>query len=186
MDEASLIGHAAHGDAAAWEPLVLAHQDAVFRLAYLITGDPDEAQDIAQEAFIRAWRSLDRFDRSRPLRPWLFRITSNLANTSRRSLGRYIAALTRSSQAEMSPPSVEQKSALNIQSQQLWQAVRSLSPAEQQLIYLRYFIGLSVEETAETLQTAQGTIKSRTHRALERLRTVIRREFSMLEDEKDA
>ena len=58
LDEASLISRAVQGDMAAWEPVVLAHQEAVFRLAYLILGDPDDAQDVAQETFVRAWRNL--------------------------------------------------------------------------------------------------------------------------------
>ena len=48
MDEPTLVRHAANGDAAAWEPLVLAHQEAVFRLCYLLLGDPDDAEDVAQ------------------------------------------------------------------------------------------------------------------------------------------
>ena len=60
MDESTLIRHAANGDATAWEPLVLAHQEAVFRLSYLLLGDPDDAEDIAQETFLRAWKYLKR------------------------------------------------------------------------------------------------------------------------------
>ena len=85
MDEATLIRHAANGDAAAWEPLVLAHQEAVFRLSYLLLGDPDDAEDIAQETFLRAWNHLKRFDTTRPLRPWLLSIASNLARNRLRS-----------------------------------------------------------------------------------------------------
>ena len=62
MDESTLVRHAANGDAAAWEPLVLAHQEAVFRLSYLLLGDPDDADDVAQETFLRAWNYLKRFD----------------------------------------------------------------------------------------------------------------------------
>jgi RNA polymerase sigma-70 factor (ECF subfamily) len=90
VDEATLVRHAANGDAAAWEPLVLAHQEAVFRLAYLLRGDPDDAEDIAQETFQRAWSYLRRFDPARPLRPWLLSIASNLASNRRRSAGRYL------------------------------------------------------------------------------------------------
>ena len=64
--------------AAAWTTLVGQQQEAVFRLAYLLLGDADEAQDVAQEAFIRAFRALHRFDPARPLRPWLLSITANL------------------------------------------------------------------------------------------------------------
>lgn len=87
MDEPTLIRHAANGDAAAWEPLVLAHQQAVFRLSYLLLGDPDEAEDIAQETFLRAWKYLKRFDSARPLRPWLLSIASNLASNRILALG---------------------------------------------------------------------------------------------------
>ena len=74
------VRRAANGDAAAWEPLVRAHQEAVFRLCYLLLGDPDEAEDVAQETFLRAWKHLRRFDATRPLRPWLLSIASNLAS----------------------------------------------------------------------------------------------------------
>jgi RNA polymerase sigma-70 factor, ECF subfamily len=183
LDEANLISRAAEGQAAAWEPLVVAHQEAVFRLAYLILGDPDEAEDVAQETFVRAWGNLGRFDRSRALRPWLFRITANLAKNRLRSMGRYAAVLTRTLQSEPTRPGVEEKSTQHIEAEQLWGAVRRLQSLDQQIIYLRYFLDLSVAETAETLQMAEGTVKSRTHRALDRLQTVIRSEYPMLGDE---
>ncbi|MFN8428147.1 MAG: sigma factor [Anaerolineales bacterium] len=66
MDESTLIRRAANGDAPAWEPLMIAHQQAVFRFAYLLLGDTDDAEDIAQET-TRAWKHLKRFD-PRPLR----------------------------------------------------------------------------------------------------------------------
>lgn len=184
MDEASLISRAAAGEAAAWEPLVLAYQEAVFRLAYLIAGDPDEAEDVAQETFVRAWDRLDRFDRSRPLRPWLLRIAANLASNRRRSAGRRLAALVRAWQAEPAPSGVEDSSLERQQSEQLLLAVRRLEIADQQVIYLRYFLDLSVAETAEALQTAEGTVKSRSSRALERLRAVIGRDFPLLGEER--
>ena len=68
MEESSLISNAANGDAAAWESLMCTHQEAVFRFAYLLLGDPDDAEDTAQESFLRAWKNLKRFDASRPLR----------------------------------------------------------------------------------------------------------------------
>ena len=184
MDEATLISRAAAGETAAWEPLVLAHQEAVFRLAYLLLGDPDEAEDVAQETFLRGWNQLDRFDRSRPLRPWLLRIAANLASNRRRFAGRYLTALMRSAQAEPGTPGVEERSAERLEAEQLWQAVRRLDASDQQIIYLRYFLDLSVAETAETLETAEGTVKSRLHRALERLRNVIQRDFPMLGGER--
>ena len=180
MDEPTLIRHAANGDAAAWEPLVLAHQQAVFRLSYLLLGDPDDAEDIAQETFLRAWKYLKSFDATRPLRPWLLSIASNLASNRRRSAGRYFAALMRAFRDEPTSTTMEEKSSQQLQANDLWQAVQTMNLADQQIIYLRYFLDLSVAETAEVLQVAEGTVKSRMSRALEKLRNIIQQDFPVL------
>lgn len=174
MSESDLITRARRGDGAAWEILVRQHQEAAFRLAYLLLGNADDAEDVAQEAFIRAFQTLDRFDPSRPLRPWLLRITANLAHNRRRALGRYLAALSRSVQATPAPVTVPDVPGEHVQRQEeaqaLWRAVRRLNWADQEVIYLRYFLELSVAETAEALGVAPGTVKSRLSRALDRLR----------------
>lgn len=181
MSEAELIARARDGDGAAWETLTRQHQEAVFRLAYLILGDPADADDVAQEAFIRAFRALDRFDLSRALRPWLLSITANLARNRLRSFSRYLAALQRFARAD--PDSLAGRMDDDPgESRLLWQAVRRLGEADQEVVYLRYFSGLSEAETAETLGLPIGTVKSRTHRALERLRTVIDRDFPGLRE----
>ena len=186
MDESTLIRHAANGDATAWEPLVLAHQEAVFRLSYLLLGDPDDAEDIAQETFLRAWNHLKRFDTTRPLRPWLLSIASNLASNRRRSAGRYVAALTRAFRNEpISSPSIEEKSTRRMEASHLWKAVQTLGLPDQQIVYLRYFLDLSVAETAQALNIAQGTVKSRLSRALERLRRIIQDDFPVLAEPRE-
>ena len=182
LDEPTLIRHAANGDAAAWESLMQAHQESVFRLAYLLLGDPDEAEDAAQESFLRAWKYLKRFDATRPLRPWLLSITANLARNRRRSASRYLAALVRAFREEPASMRIEEKSMQNMEANELWHAVQSLSWAEQQIVYLRFFLDLSVSETAQVLQVAEGTVKSRLSRALEKLRTIIRQDFPVLAD----
>lgn len=186
MDEPTLIRRAANGDAAAWEPLVLAHQQAVFRLAYLLLGDADDAEDIAQETFLRAWNHLKRFDATRPLRPWLLSIASNLSRNRRRSAGRYLAALTRAFREQPKETPLDEASAQNTEANELWRAVQRLEMSDQQIIYLRYFLELSVIETAETLQVAEGTVKSRLSRALEKLRTVIHHDFPVLVEGREA
>ncbi|HKG55547.1 MAG TPA: RNA polymerase sigma factor [Anaerolineales bacterium] len=186
MDESTLIRHAANGDATAWEPLVLAHQEAVFRLSYLLLGDPDDAEDIAQETFLRAWNHLKRFDTTRPLRPWLLRIASNLASNRRRSAGRYLSALTRAFRNEpVSSASIEERSTRHMEASHLWKAVQTLSVPDQQIVYLRYFLDLSVAETAEVLKIAEGTVKSRLSRALDRLRGIIQQDFPVLAEPRD-
>lgn len=180
MDESTLIRHAANGDAAAWEPLVRAHQEAVFRLAYLLLGDPDDAEDITQETFVRAWNHISGFDQGRSLRPWLLSIAANLAKNRHRSVGRYVAALTRSFRSEPALPNVEERTVERMEANELWQAVKTMGRSDQQVVYLRFFLGLSVAETAEAMGIAEGTVKSRLSRALERLRGVIRKEFPVL------
>jgi RNA polymerase sigma-70 factor (ECF subfamily) len=183
-NEAPLIAQARQGNHAAWGELVSRYQEVVFRLAYLLTGDPDDAADVAQETFIRAYQAFDRFDPSRPLRPWLLRITANLARNQRRSLGRYVAALRRLLLAEPpQPTSIAEHSARHMESQALWQAVRQLHRADREVIYLRYFLELSEAEMSKALEVAPGTVKSRLHRALGRLRTIIAQEFPLLQKE---
>ncbi len=126
MDESTLIRHASNGDAAAWEALMHLHQDSVFRLAYLLLGDSDDAEDTAQESFLRAWKHFRRFDPTRPLRPWLLSITANLARNRRRSAGRYFAALTRAFREEPVPVRVEEKSLETLEANELWHAVQNL------------------------------------------------------------
>lgn len=186
-EEAQVVLRALEGDQPAWETLLAAHQQPVFRLAYLLVGDAAEAEDIAQETFIRAYFALDRFDVTRPMRPWLLKIASNLARNRARSLMRYLSALKRAFliETQAAPPSIDQLGDLNLESQKLWEVVRQLALPDQQVIYLRYFLDLSVEETAETLEIAPGTVKSRLHRSLERLRNAIRSHAPELEEMKD-
>lgn len=183
MDEASLIVRARAGEDAAWTELVRLHQDAVFRLAYLHLGDAAEAQDAAQDCMIRAFRYLRRFDETRPLRPWLLRIVSNLARNRRRSAGRYWAALQKAAREQPLAAEGPQRGSEQAQDADvLWRAVRTLPESMQSVVYLRYFLQLSIEETAQALEMAEGTVKSQTHRALEKLHNVIRAEFPELEE----
>ncbi|MBI3242061.1 MAG: sigma-70 family RNA polymerase sigma factor [Chloroflexi bacterium] len=179
MTDADLIARARRRDEAAWEALAGEHQEAVFRLAYLILGDPADADDVAQEAFIRAYGALDRFDTSRALRPWLLSIAANLARNRLRSAGRYFAALTRFARGVETAAHDE---AAQDESSLLWQAVRRLSQTDQEIIYLRYFLEMSESETSEAMQVAAGTVKSRAHRALGRLRDVIAKDFPNLRE----
>jgi RNA polymerase sigma-70 factor (ECF subfamily) len=184
-NEAELIARARQGNESAWVLLVGAHQTAIFRLAYLLLGDADEAADVAQEAFIRAFHALARFDTARPLRPWLLRITANLAHNRRRSVRRYLAALRRQLAAAPTPiTALGERTGAAWEAQTLWQAVRRLRPVDQEVIYLRYFLDLSEAEMAGALDVAPGTVKSRLHRALGRLRLVVDQEFPALREER--
>jgi RNA polymerase sigma factor (sigma-70 family) len=187
LEEAELIQRAVQGDVNAWEPLMHLHQEPVFRFAYLFLGDPDEADDIAQETFLRAWNHLKGFDAARPLRPWLLGICANLARNRKRSAGRYLAALTRAFRSDPQVASdTEEHIAKNLDGNQLWKAVQTLKADDQQVIYLRFFLDLSTAEAAQTLDVAEGTIKSRLNRALGRLREIIQTDFPSLSEGNEA
>jgi RNA polymerase sigma-70 factor (ECF subfamily) len=177
--EAATIARARQGDENAWLHLVREHQEALFRLSYLILGNTfsaGDAQDVTQEAFVRAYLHLDQFDEGRPLRPWLLGIAANLARNRRRSAGRYWAAVKRwwqNQDAAVQPPAHERRS----EQRELWQAVQQLSRRAQEVIYLFYFMELSEAETAQALSVPPGTVKSRLHRARKQLRAVIARDF---------
>ncbi len=182
-NEADLISRARAGEAAAWEALVHNHEQRVYRLAYLMLADPDEAQDVVQNTFIRAYQHLNNFDDQRPLQPWLLRIASNLALNRRRSIGRYWFALQRLARPDLDVRRTTEGAAVNREGfEALWQAVRRLSELDQRVIYLRYFLELSEAETASALEVPAGTVKSRLHRALIRLRTIIERDFPELRE----
>jgi RNA polymerase sigma-70 factor (ECF subfamily) len=181
LTEAQQIRLARQGNQAAWEALMRVHQEPVFRLAYLLLGDPDEAEDIAQETFLRAYKALGRFDTERPLRPWLLRIASNLAHNRHRSMGRYLGALTRFARQDpdrIKPTTMKPED----ESQTLWQAVRQMKEQFQEVVYLRYFLDMSENEMVDMLDLPAGTVKSRLHRALSKLRGIIERDYPELKE----
>ena len=184
FDEPELIRRARQGESLAWTALMHQHQEPIFRYAYLLIGDADEAEDIAQETFIRAYRALGRFDIQRPMRPWLLRIAANLASNRRRSLGRYLGALQRVFQQERpAQKDVEEQSRQSSRAREVWEAIRQLKASDARVIYLRYFLELSVEEAAQAMDVPEGTVKSRLHRASERLRQVIEQRYPGLKED---
>ena len=185
LAEEELVNRARRGDEVAWTTLVRRHQEPVFRLAYLMLGGrPDRtaaAEDVAQEAFVRAYLKLDQFESGRPLRPWLLAIAANLARNWRRSVGRYWAALRRwwdvqRVEKEAATPAQEKRD----DAQMLWQAIQQLSADHQEALYLRYFLDMTEAEMAEVLDVAAGTVKSRLYRARRSLADVLRDDFPAL------
>ena len=183
LDERAAIVRAQQGDPEAFGSLVRRYEEVAFRVAYLTLRDEAEAQDVAQEAFVRAYRALGRFDTRQPLRPWLLRIVTNLAMNSQRNSRRRDAMsqrYERDYELESRTPSPEETVLAEEQAQLVWQAVGVLRPEEQTLLYLRYFLGASEKEAAVAIGRPVGTVKSRLHRALRRLRDVIEERYPEL------
>jgi RNA polymerase sigma-70 factor (ECF subfamily) len=171
--ESELVERARHGDEDAYEELVRAHQGIAFRTAYLVAGNAGDAEEAAQEAFVKAYRALGRFRRGSPFRPWLLRIVANEARNRRRSAGRRAALSLRAASEESSggaAPSPEGVLVAGEERERLLAAVNELREEERLVIACRFFLELSEEETAQALDLRVGTVKSRTSRALEHLR----------------
>ena len=150
-----------------------AHEGIAFRTAYLVSGNASDAEEAAQEAFVKAYRALGRFRRGSPFRPWLLRIVANEARNRRRSAGRRAALSLRAAADESSgdaAPSPEGVLLADEEREQLLAAVNELREEERLVIACRFFLELSEEETAAALDLRLGTVKSRTSRALEHLR----------------
>lgn len=166
--EPALIRAAKRGDLRAYEDLVRSHQDLAFRAAYLITRDTAEAEDACQEAFVKAHRALGSFRDGAAFRPWLLRIVSNEAKNRRRSANRRLRLAVRAHPPQ-SAPDPEEAALTEETRSMILAAFEQLPTKDREVVGLRYFLDLSLEETAGALAVPVGTVKSRLSRALDRL-----------------
>ena len=172
--EAELLVRARRGDLAAFEQVVERHQRRVYAIARRIVRRHDVADDVAQEAFIRAYQALDRFDPTRPFGPWIGRIAANLAVNHVRSPEAREDPLP---EGHLETPSVADgplDAVLESESRRLLAAALERLPAEQRAVFvLRAVEELSYREIAEALDISIGTVMSRLFRAREKLRQAL-------------
>jgi RNA polymerase sigma-70 factor (ECF subfamily) len=172
-DDVALAERARRGDERAFEELVRMYQGVAFRTAFLLTGSAADAEDAAQTGFVKAWSSLPRFRAGAPFKPWLLRIVANEAHNRRRTTGRREALRLRAAAATPpgdAAPSPEAAALGREQHDELLAAIGRLDDRDREVLTCRYFLELSEDETAGMLGVRRGTVKSRTSRALERLR----------------
>jgi RNA polymerase sigma factor (sigma-70 family) len=173
LPESELVERARKGDQSAYGELVQTYQGIAFRTAYLVAGNAADAEDAAQEAFVKGFYAMNRFRPGAPFRPWILQIVANEARNRRRSAGRRTALVMRTAADAPSgeaAPSPEAAILSGEQREELLAAVNGLREEDRLVIACRYFLELSEEETAATLGWRRGTVKSRLSRALERLR----------------
>ena len=171
--EDELVAHARDGDADAYAELVRRHQDIAFRTAMLITQQAADAEEAAQDGFLKAWRALERFKVGQPLKPWLLTIVANEARNRRRSAGRHQHLALQAADAPSHPaPDAGPHAALlaSESRRDLLTALNDLREGDRLVLGCRFLLELSEVETAAALHIRPGTVKSRTARALERLR----------------
>src|SRR5256885_5285482 len=148
-DDSVLIARAQRGDTAAYEEIVQRYQQIAFRSAYVITGSAADAEDAAQEGFVKAYRALDRFRLGADLRPWLLRIVANEARNRVRSSGRrhqLELRLTEGFRPGDAAPSPEAVAVAADGPRRLLALVNALSHQGRPVIASRYFLQLSREE----------------------------------------
>jgi RNA polymerase sigma-70 factor (ECF subfamily) len=181
LDELALVERCRAGDVKAFEPLVEKYRARVYRLALNVLRDAEEARDVAQEAFIRAWEALPSFRRRSAFYTWLFRITMNLASDRvRRRAARGRAFGTERVDEEqwdhelIDPGEAPDARAARAETRrQITRALDALPEPHRAIIMLSDLEGLSYREIAEVLGIPMGTVMSRLHHARKRLRATL-------------
>lgn len=152
--------------------LVQTHQQTVYYLALDLTGNHHDAEDLSQEVFIKAHRAMDRFRGDASYKTWLYRIAVNTyLNKKRKKALAFMKLWGDVGEPELSHPSHrpdEHAEASTIQ-RHIDQALEKLSPRERSAFVLRFYQDLPVREVAETLEVAEGTVKSLLYRATQKL-----------------
>ena len=181
LDETALIERCRAGDVAAFEPLVEKYRQRVWRLAFQVLRDREEAWDCAQDAFVRAFQSLGSFRGQSAFYTWLFRIAMNVATDRLRSRGAQARAFgTQPIPAEEwertapDPEARPDQAAIGVERRErISHALDTLPPNARAIIMLSDVEGLSYREIATVLNCPIGTVMSRLHNARKRLRTAL-------------
>jgi RNA polymerase sigma-70 factor, ECF subfamily len=172
-----LISQCLAGDAYAIEMLVRQYETGVFRLALSIVGNQAEANEITQETFISALRSLSSYHEKKSFKAWLYRIALNHSRSvlrKRRSLARLGTVLTSIFRVETQKQVLPEDAVIQNEAEAiLWKSLNQLDERFRTVVVLRYFHELSVSEISEILSVNEGTIHSRLHSAREKLRDTL-------------
>lgn len=185
MSDRDLVEQARQGDGRAYESLVRQYQDLAFRTAFLITGEALDAEDATQSAFLKAYFHLSRFRTDAPFRPWILQIVANEAKNARRARQRHLLrASDGANAADMATPDPGTELQLIARERSAWLVahINAMSEVDRQVIYCRYALDLTEAEMAIVLGCAQGTVKSRLHRAIGRLRDRLGHDLGAIDD----
>ncbi len=178
ITEQELVARAKTGDSAAFEQLLVQNQNRVFSLAFRMVGDREDAADLAQEAFLKAWTGLPAFQGNSSFATWVYRLTTNVCidflrkQQHRRSIQPVAAPEDAESWTEPADVSQDPQHRLEERerSQALDRGLQALPAHHRQVLVMREMGGLSYQEIAQTLELDLGTVKSRIARARSALR----------------
>jgi len=173
-DQENIIARARRGDADAFEQLVVAYRDQVFRLALRMCGNEADADEVAQEAFLSAWKALPNFRGDSQFSTWLYQLTSHAAIDLMRRGKRQSAPEDITEVSAPDPgPSPQQQAERSETRQAVRDAMGQLSPEYRQIVVLRFLQELSYEEIGAVLKLPPGTVKSRLNRAKSQLKDIL-------------
>ncbi len=177
--DTDLISRAAGGDVSAFQALVEQHRSMVYRVAYQFAGNHYDAEDIAQDVFIKVYRSLDRFRRDAQLTSWMYRIVMNACIDHRRR-HRPGVAVPFGEEAEQrilntpeDRPGPEERAYAGELGQAIEGEIGRLPPGQRVVFIMRHHQGKKLCEIAEALGLAEGTVKRQLHAAVHRLRQAL-------------
>ena len=177
-EELAVVERVRAGDVNAYEALVAAHEKNVYNLALRMTGNPADAEDMAQEAFLKAYRSLSEFRGDSKFSVWLYRIVSNVClDFLRKQKRRQTVSLSveddEGEETQLDIPDLAQSPEELLERRMTREAVQKglalLPPDQRQILLLREIQGLSYEEISQALDIETGTVKSRIFRARKKL-----------------
>ena len=175
--DTTVLARARNGDREACAEIVSVLRRPALRLATVVGGDPTEAEDIVQEAFVRVLRSIGTVRSADTLPAWVMRIVANQAKNARRGGWRRDRRHRREASTTLTVAAgVEDRALDALAADQLLGALRRMPDDDRRVLGCRYLAGMSEAETAEVLGVAVGTVKSRTARSLQRLRGELERE----------
>ena len=175
IEDAEAVARARGGDLDAYGVLVARYTLRAHRAAFLL-GAGEESDDVVQEAFVKAFRHLSRFRAGEPFGPWLLRIVANETKNLTRSRRRRAALALRLCSADSADTAADGPVDAVLAAERrarLVEAVSALPDRERQVLVCRYFLDLSEADTAQVLGCPLGSVKSRTSRALNRLRGLL-------------
>jgi RNA polymerase sigma-70 factor, ECF subfamily len=187
--DSDLVGIVLSGDTNAFRLLVKRYSDGVYRFCLARLGDPEDAEDAVQDVFLRAFRSLATFDASRSFGSWLFGIAANRVRTRYVKRNSEVALLERiteeASGLESAPDNVDNPEELLLEVlslEEIRTAVALLRPSYRAVVEMYYFAGLSVSETAASLEVGTEAVKSRLFRARKELGLILENRLQPLQD----
>lgn len=170
-EERAWILRCQKGDCQAFEPIVKRHRQRAAYFALAWTGNMEDALDLSQEAFARAYRAIKRFDPARPFYPWLHKILRNLClNHLGRAYRLHEVPFAEGFEKEDAAPRPDAVLERNEARRLVWEGIRKLGAQDREILILREFQGLTYSEIAEVLEIPRGTVMSRLHTARQRLR----------------